>query len=169
MHSFDFIPYITKFNEFLIIRDLTKNTRDSYNCFLKCYLSWIDQNLRLPPEKVSFSQIRSYILYLKEVKKLSNRSINAYISQIRFLGYTNVGKSSERGSKDAFPIVHGTITNSDIQEVKVRLKDNEFKNAIIVETQLGRLWYLFLEEQINYTPEVIGIDDSGEIIYSIGF
>ncbi len=84
-------------------------------------------------------------------------------------GYTNVGKSSERGSKDAFPIVHGTITNSDIQEVKVRLKDNEYKNAIIVETQLGRLWYLFLEEQINYTPEVIGIDDSGEIMYSIGF
>ncbi len=96
MHSFDFIPYITKFNEFLIIRDLTKNTRDSYNCFLKCYLSWIDQNLRLPPEKVSFSQIRSYILYLNEVKKLSNRSINAYISQICFLHLYVIKKPWDR-------------------------------------------------------------------------
>lgn len=81
-------------------------------------------------------------------------------------GYTNIGKSTENGSKEAFPLLHGTIISSDIDEVRVRLKDNKFKNAIIVETQLGRIWYLFLEKQINYTPEILGVDDNEEIIYS---
>lgn len=85
MQSFDYTPYITKFNEFLTIRDLTKNTCDSYNSFLRCYLSWVDTTLGICPEDVSFEQIRSFILYLKNTKKLSNRSINAYASQIRFL------------------------------------------------------------------------------------
>ena len=81
MHSFNFEPYITTFNEFLVIRDLTKNTQDFYNTFLRCYLSWVDTALKFMPEEVSFAQIRSYILYLKNIKKLSNRSINAYLSQ----------------------------------------------------------------------------------------
>lgn len=85
MHTFKFEPYITKFNEFLVIRDLTPNTQKSYKSFLQCYLSWIDNNLEIIPEEVSFAQIRSYILYLKNIKKLSNRSINAHISQIKFL------------------------------------------------------------------------------------
>ena len=85
MNSFSFEPYIATFNEYLIIRDLTKNTQKSYISFLRCYLSWVDNNLGITPEEVSFAQIRSYILYLKNIKKLSNRSINAHISQIKFL------------------------------------------------------------------------------------
>jgi len=85
MQSFDFQPYITKFNAFLTIRDLAKNTGHSYNSFLRCYLSWVDTTLGIRPEDVSFEQIRSFILYLKNVKNLTNRSINAYTSQIRFL------------------------------------------------------------------------------------
>lgn len=85
MHSFDFEPYFTTFNEFLTLRDLAENTRGSYRCFLRSYLSWLDSFHSTRPEDASFSLIRSYVLYLKEVKKLSNRSINAYISQIRFL------------------------------------------------------------------------------------
>ena len=84
MHSFNFEPYITTFNEFLVIRELTKNTQDFYNTFLRCYLSWVDTALEFTPEEVSFAQIRSYILYLKNIKKLSNRSINAYLSQVKF-------------------------------------------------------------------------------------
>lgn len=84
MNSFNFQPYITTFNEFLIIRDLTKNTQRSYNSLLRCYLNWVDNNLGIIPEDVSFEQIRSYIIYLKNIKKLSNRSINAHLAQVRF-------------------------------------------------------------------------------------
>ena len=85
MHSNNHENIIKTFNEFLTIRDLTKNTRDSYNSFLRCYLSFVDTELKIPIKEVSPEQIRKFILYLKQVKKLSNRSINAYISQIKFL------------------------------------------------------------------------------------
>ena len=84
MNSFNFEPYITTFNEYLVIRDLTKNTQKSYNSLLRCYLSYIDTYLKILPEEVSFAQIRSYILYLKNTKKLVNRSINAHLFQVRF-------------------------------------------------------------------------------------
>jgi site-specific recombinase XerD len=84
MHSFDETFYTKKFNKFLDLRDLTKNTQDSYRSFLHCYLSWIDTNLHKAPEDVSFEELRSYILFLKNAKKLSNRTINAYISQLKF-------------------------------------------------------------------------------------
>ena len=83
MNSFNFEPYITTFNEYLVIRDLTKNTQKSYNSLLRCYLSYIDAYLKILPEEVSFAQIRAYILYLKNTKKLVNRSINAHLFQVR--------------------------------------------------------------------------------------
>lgn len=85
MHSNNHKNIIKTFNEFLTIRDLAKNTIASYNSFLRCYLSWVDTELKIPAEDVSSEQIRKFILYLKKIKKLSNRSINAYISQIKFL------------------------------------------------------------------------------------
>jgi len=96
MHTFDYTPYTNKFNELLTIRDLTKNTCDSYNSFLRCYLFWVDQFLNIRPEDVTFQQIRSFILYLKNEKKLSNRSINAYTSQIRFLHLYVLKRSWDR-------------------------------------------------------------------------
>ncbi|MBN4067743.1 MAG: hypothetical protein COA82_13545 [Alkaliphilus sp.] len=36
------------------------------------------------PESVSFAEIRTYLLYMKNIKKLAPRSINAHISQLRF-------------------------------------------------------------------------------------
>jgi len=85
MHSFDFQPYIQKFNDLLFLRDLTANTVRSYNSMLRCYLSWVDESLHIKPELVTFDSVRSYILFLKKVKGVSNRTINAHISQLRFL------------------------------------------------------------------------------------
>lgn len=82
--------------------------------------------------------------------------------------YCNVGKSCEKGSKDAFPVVYGAITNSDIVEVTVTLKGDEANKATIVETSLGRIWYLFLDKQINYTPEILGLDSDGEMVFGMG-
>lgn len=83
MDSFDVKPYVEKFNDLLMLRDLTYNTVKSYNSMLHSYLSWIASCQRMP-EDMSFAEIRAYILFLKESKGLSNRSINAHISQLRF-------------------------------------------------------------------------------------
>ncbi|GMQ61679.1 hypothetical protein [Vallitalea maricola] len=82
--------------------------------------------------------------------------------------YCNVGKSCEKGSKDSFPVVYGAITHSDIVEVTVALKGDEANSATIVETALGRIWYLFLDKQIGYTPEILGLDSNGELIFGMG-
>lgn len=83
MDSFDVQPYIHKFNDFLVLRDLTHNTITSYNSMLRSYLSWVASHHRTP-EDVSFDEIRAYLLFLKQSKNLSSRTINAHISQLRF-------------------------------------------------------------------------------------
>lgn len=83
MNSFDVQPYIHKFNDFLVLRDLTHNTITSYNSMLRQYLSWVASHQRTP-EDVSFDEIRAYLLFLKQSKNLSSRTINAHISQLRF-------------------------------------------------------------------------------------
>jgi len=83
MNNFDFEPYLTKFNQFLELRDLTENTAKSYNSFLMQYFYYIDSNLGKAPENVTHDEIRTYLLYLKNVRNLAATSINAHNSQLR--------------------------------------------------------------------------------------
>ena len=83
MEFFDDKPYVKKFNDLLVLRDLTYNTVNSYNSMLRRYLSWV-KSCQRAPEDISFAQIRDYLLFLKQRENLSNRTINAHISQLRF-------------------------------------------------------------------------------------
>jgi integrase/recombinase XerD len=83
MDFFDVQPYVKKFNDFLVLRDLTYNTIKSYNSMLRSYLSWVAA-CQKTPDAIAFDEIRAYILFLKQSKALSNRTINAHISQLRF-------------------------------------------------------------------------------------
>ena len=75
--------YLDELDYYLELRDLTKNTRQSYQSFLRSYLQWLDA-MGLAPAAATFQDIRTYLLFLKHQKKLSNHSINAHASQIRF-------------------------------------------------------------------------------------
>ncbi len=86
-----FQPYIKKFNDLLILRDLTYNTVKSYNSMLHRYLSWVASS-RKTPEEISFAEIRAYLLFLKQQRVLSNSSINAHISQLKFFHLYVLGK-----------------------------------------------------------------------------
>ena len=83
MDFFDANPYVKKFNDFLVLRDLTYNTVKSYNSMLRSYLFWV-ATCQQTLEAISFDEIRAYILFLKQSMALSNRTINAHISQLRF-------------------------------------------------------------------------------------
>ncbi|QUH27740.1 hypothetical protein [Vallitalea guaymasensis] len=80
-------------------------------------------------------------------------------------GCSNIGKSNEKGSPDLFQVAYGIVANDEISEVKVTLKGEEAKNGTIVETELGRIWYLFLDEGIRYVPRIKGLDSDGEIVF----
>ncbi|NLK12941.1 MAG: tyrosine-type recombinase/integrase [Candidatus Phytoplasma sp.] len=83
MVFFDTKAYFKKFNDLLMLRDLTYNTIKSYNSMLHCYLNWVF-SYQKSPEDISFAEIRAYLMFLKQSKALSNRTINAHISQLRF-------------------------------------------------------------------------------------
>ncbi len=82
MNNFNFEPYLTKFNQFLELRDLTENTAKSYNSFLMQYFYYIDSTLGKSPENVTHDEIKIYLIYLKNIRKLAATSINAHNSQL---------------------------------------------------------------------------------------
>lgn len=92
MNFFDVKPYVKKFNDLLVLRDLTYNTVKSYNSMLRSYLSWVSAHQKTP-EAMTFDEVRDYLLYLKKSKGLCNHSINAHVSQLRFFHLYVLGKS----------------------------------------------------------------------------
>ena len=77
--------YVTRFNDMLTLRDLADSTVNNYTSYLNKYLDFVESSLggKLP-EDVSWEEIRSYILQLKKVRNLNNRSINPHIAQLIF-------------------------------------------------------------------------------------
>ena len=80
--NFDF--YFSEMDTYLELRDLSPNTRKNYHSHLKAYFSWISETLAVSPSEATYEHIRSYLLHLKQIRKLSNHSINAHSSTIRF-------------------------------------------------------------------------------------
>ena len=77
--------YVTRFTDMLTLRDLADSTVNNYTSYLNKYLDFVESSLggKLP-EDVSWEEIRSYILQLKKVRNLNNRSINPHIAQLIF-------------------------------------------------------------------------------------
>ena len=84
MSNSKFQHYFEALDTYLDLRDLSDTTKRSYHSHLNSYLTWISKTLAISPEEATYENIRTYILYLKKEKKLSNHSINAHTSQIRF-------------------------------------------------------------------------------------
>jgi len=76
--------YINEFKQMVEIRGLTDSTLSSYTSYLKEYLSYVDKHLKKDASQVTWSEIRDYILYLKNCRKLNPRTINPHIAQLRF-------------------------------------------------------------------------------------
>lgn len=77
--------YVTRFNDMLTLRDLADSTVNNYTSYLNQYLDFVESSLggKLP-EDVSWEEIRSYILQMKTIRSLNNRSINPHIAQLIF-------------------------------------------------------------------------------------
>ncbi len=84
MSNSKFQHYFDELDVYLDLKDLADSTRVSYHYFLNSYLTWISETLAVSPDEATYADIRNYIIFLKKIKKLSNHSINAYTSQIRF-------------------------------------------------------------------------------------
>ena len=87
---FDRAKYVIDFTSILLLRDLADSTVKNYLSYLNRFLDFVENHLDgRDPAILSWEELRSYILYLKEVEKLQNRSINPMIAQLRdFWRYT---------------------------------------------------------------------------------
>lgn len=76
--------YLTVFREMVSLRGLTAHTVTSYSTYIRAYLDYLANILHKLPEDVSWPELRDFIRWLQHEKQLSDRTINACISQLRF-------------------------------------------------------------------------------------
>ena len=78
------MSYLDTYTEMIELRGLQPHTMKSYQTYLRAYLEYVDQNLHKKPEFVTWDELRGFVRYLQAKRNLSDRTINAAISQLRF-------------------------------------------------------------------------------------
>jgi len=76
--------YFDSYIQMISLRGLTDHTITSYCTYLKAYLNYTDTILLKKPEDVSWQELRDYISWIQLQRNLSDRTMNACISQLRF-------------------------------------------------------------------------------------
>ena len=66
------------------LRGLTDHTMKSYSTYIRAYLGYLSDILHKDPHDVSWQELRGFIKWLQSSRALSDRSINAAISQLQF-------------------------------------------------------------------------------------
>ena len=77
---------VSKQKEILSFRDLAEGTISTYISYLIQFIEWVESELSVKAvQDVSWAEIRSYIDYLRTVRKIGNRTINVHIAQLHHL------------------------------------------------------------------------------------
>ena len=76
--------YLKLFREMISLRGLTDHTIKSYSTYIRAYLDYLVHVLRKKPADVSWDELRDYIRWIQKERHLSDRTMNAVISQLRF-------------------------------------------------------------------------------------
>jgi len=77
---------VSKQKEILSFRDLAEGTITTYISYLTQFIEWVETELSGKALRdVSYPEIRSYIDYLRTVRKIGNRTINVHIAQLHHL------------------------------------------------------------------------------------
>ena len=87
------IAFIEKHRDILSFRDLAPGTVSTYTSYLTTYINWVEEQL---PDRtlssVTWEEIRSYIRWLKDIRKLNPRTINVHIAQLHDFFYYVLNK-----------------------------------------------------------------------------
>ena len=78
------MDYLKAYREMISLRGLTDHTIKSYSTYIRSYLDYLQTILGRQPEDVSWEELREYIRWLQKKRSLSDPTINACISQLRF-------------------------------------------------------------------------------------
>jgi site-specific recombinase XerD len=78
------MDYVKRYKKMIELRGLTDHTMKSYCTYITAYLDFISDTLHKYPSQVRYSDIIRFIDTLQKERGISDRTINAAISQIRF-------------------------------------------------------------------------------------
>ena len=74
---------VVKQRSLLEFRDLSDGTISTYINYLRQFLNWVDSELPgKNPEDVTWEEMRSYINYLRNIRRIGNRTVNVHIAQL---------------------------------------------------------------------------------------
>lgn len=77
---------VSKQKEIFSFRDLAEGTISTYISYLIQFIEWVESELSgKAVQDVSWAEIRSYVDYLRTVRKIGNRTINVHIAQLHHL------------------------------------------------------------------------------------
>ena len=76
--------YFNSYREMISLRGLTDHTIKSYSTYLGAYLGYLADVIHRSPEEASWDDLRQFIFWIQHTRSLSDRTINAIISQLRF-------------------------------------------------------------------------------------
>ena len=76
--------YFMTYREMISLRGLTDHTITSYSTYISAYLDYLNTFLLKKPTEVSWQELRDFIKWLQRERHLSDRTMNAVISQLRF-------------------------------------------------------------------------------------
>lgn len=76
--------YLKRYQDMIRLRGLTSNTVRSYSTYISAYLDYVSDHLHRRPSQVTWQQKRDFIKWIQQERNLSDRTINAVISQLRF-------------------------------------------------------------------------------------
>ena len=98
------IELLEKHKDILSFRDLAPSTNNTYVSYATAYILWTEENL---PDRalssITWEEVRSYLRYLKDIKKLNPRTINVHISQLRDFFYYVLHRDWD---KREIPLLH---------------------------------------------------------------
>ena len=78
------MSFLDTYSEMMLLRGLQPHTLKSYLTYIRAFLNYAEQVLQKSPENIDWNEYRDFVRYLKNNRDLSDRTINAVISQLRF-------------------------------------------------------------------------------------
>lgn len=79
---------LEKHKDILSFRDLAIGTVATYTSYMTSYIEWVEENLPgRELRSLTWEEVRSYFRYLKDIKDLSNSTINVHMAQLRDFYY----------------------------------------------------------------------------------
>lgn len=85
--------YFQSYRDMISLRGLTEHTIPSYCTYISAYLNYLSGFLHKRPDDVSWQDLRDFIKWLQFDRSLSDRTMNAVISQLRFFTIYVIHKS----------------------------------------------------------------------------